>query len=75
MIDSYHLVNGAVFQACDGSQKNYYKLEGGSLTEIKGFEVHKQFPAARKLKITIECDLANKDLLEELLVKIKEING
>lgn len=71
LIDSYKLINGVVFQVCDGSDRAYYKLDAGYLTELKSFEIHKHFPAKKKVKITIEYDLEDQDLITKLLNSLK----
>ena len=64
-----------IIQVSDGRDKAFYKATGNSLQELKSYELSKHFPAVKTIKVTLEFDLDDKDLVTELLASIQKINS
>lgn len=69
------LKSNHIIQICNGSERAHFKLQDGVVTPVEAWQVSKQFPIKKKIKITLEIDLENQDLIKELLEAISKING
>ena len=60
-----------IIQVFNGSEKAYFELKNGVVNTINAWELSKYLPVApEKIKITLEFDPQQKDLIEEILKKV-----
>ncbi len=73
LVDTYNIEPGMTLQASDGFEKKYYHINAdGSLTEFPAYKLERYVPTPQKIKITLEFDETQSDLIEEILKKVSK---